>query len=96
MKKLKPDWNSYGAAPPTEEAINNALIIVDKLDRYKLVPDYVTADACGGVAIVWHREDQYIDFECDNSGDIYANCVKIGIHDVDYQIGVFRKALGII
>jgi len=71
MKNLHENWDSYGAEPPNEMAIDNAEIVLQKLYSDHILPDRILPSAEGGVAVSFIRKGVYADFECFNEGEIY-------------------------
>lgn len=72
LTTLGPDWDSYGAEPPNETAVDAAERILELLRTMSIPPTRVVASSEGGVAICFAEEDRYADFECFNDGDIAA------------------------
>jgi len=72
LRKLAPNWDSYGAEPPGQDALHRAHEVLEALDAMRFRPDRVAASAEGGVAIAFVREQRYADVECYNSGEILA------------------------
>ena len=50
MSKLKADWDSYGAEPPTRNAIQGSKKILDALAAKLILPSTIVASAEGGVS----------------------------------------------
>jgi hypothetical protein len=72
LRELAPNWDSYGAEPPAEDALQRAHEVIEALDAMRFRPDRVAASAEGGVAIAFVREGRYADVECFNSGEMLA------------------------
>jgi len=69
---LSPNWDSYGAEAPNEQARNTAKRVLTLLRSMSVPPTRIVASAEGGVGICFAREDLYADFECFNTGEIVA------------------------
>lgn len=99
FRELQRDWDSYGAEPPSDAAINNARRIVRVLweyeggSRIRLSPSVE-----GGVGIIFSSTGKkYADIECFNDGDILA-VMSEGTPDplvwtVDSSAESFRSAI---
>jgi hypothetical protein len=69
---LLPDWNSYGADPPSATAAEAAISAVRHLDDMELVPDRIVPSAEGGIGIAFRNGLKYADIEFFNNGEILA------------------------
>jgi hypothetical protein len=72
MAKLMPNWNSYGAAPPSRETRDRAAETLVSLQRLSFLPTKVVPSSEGGVTIFFIREDRYADIEFLNTGEMLA------------------------
>ncbi|HYM10162.1 MAG TPA: hypothetical protein VEU62_05505 [Bryobacterales bacterium] len=72
LSRLSPDWDSYGAEPPSHVAIAASRRILGALRRRAMLPTRILASAEGGVGICFVEGDRYAHIECLNSGDISA------------------------
>lgn len=61
LSRLPADWDSFGAAPISTEAIANARALLTDLSFQPLAPSYVpfhiAPDPRGGILIEWRRAD---------------------------------------
>ena len=71
LRKLKPNWNGEGAAPPNDLALDNALQVLEMVEDLVILD--VDPDAVGGVAIWVERPDGRVTWiSCLNSGKILS------------------------
>lgn len=74
MAGLKPDWDSYGADPPSRQAIDAAKSAL--LGAEETIPvNHVCPSASNGVALCWfsnNPEKRHADVEFFNNGDVIA------------------------
>ena len=73
LRHLETDWDSYGAEPPNEVALQLA---TDLISGCK--PSLVGASAEGGVCVSFFNDDRYGDIECFNTGEVLAATTKRG------------------
>ena len=98
MASLRRDWDSYGAEPPSTNAIENAREAIGELMKADIVPNAVVPSAEGGVGIVFVRFARYADVEFLNEGDILMSTyygeeapVVHGLASVAEVAGVIRR-----
>ena len=72
LRKLRADWDSYGAEPPNATAVSALRSILLQVPRVGLEPAKIAPSAEGGAAVCFVREDKYADVECFNNGDVLA------------------------
>lgn len=72
LANLGPNWDSYGAKAPNDEARNTAERVLTLLSALSVSPTRVVASSEGGVGICFVHEDRYADIECFNTGEIVA------------------------
>lgn len=72
MRDIAPNWDTYGAAPPTEAALTKAKTVMETLHSMNLRPSRIAASAEGGVAISFFDENRYSDIEMLNTDDVLA------------------------
>jgi hypothetical protein len=72
MSDLRPNWDTYGAEPPSDNSKYRAQSILAFLLQKKVVPTDIVASSEGGVAISFTSANNYADIECLNSGEILA------------------------
>jgi hypothetical protein len=72
MNKLLPNWNSYGAEPPSEESRARAMKVLAVLQEQSFPPTKVVPSSEGGIAICFIRDDRYADIEFLNTGENLA------------------------
>jgi hypothetical protein len=97
MGKLAPNWDSYGAQPPTAEARDCAREILILLQSQSFPPSTIVPSSEGGVAICFLESDKYADIECLNTGEILAVTYKGNdepyVWDVDLEDAAIRGAI---
>ena len=88
LRQLLPDWNGYGAAPPSEESLIISSRIFEEALETDLIPVKMVPSAEGGVALIFRgghvdqREEavvvrpKYADIEIGNDGSIVASTVN--------------------
>ena len=76
MLLLRPDWDSYGADPPSDAAISLARAALFALWEEHLPPSAVVASAEGGVGIIFVWPGRYADIEFLNDGDILVSSYR--------------------
>ena len=86
MASLERNWDSYGAEPPNDNAVQNATQVLDDLMKADILPNAVVPSAEGGVGIVFVRSARYADVEFLNEGEIlistyYGDGVPV-VHEV--------------
>jgi hypothetical protein len=72
LENLRPNWDSYGAEPPSARARNAAERILNLLESKSVCPTRIVPSSEGGVGICFVAGDRYADIECLNSGEILA------------------------
>jgi hypothetical protein len=74
FRELQRGWDSYGAEPPSDAAINNARRILRVLWEYEGGSQIrLSPSVEGGVGIIFSSiGKKYADIECFNDGDILA------------------------
>jgi hypothetical protein len=97
MTKIGPNWDSYDAEPPNQEARANAAEVLILLQEQALAPSTIVPSAEGGVAICFVRTGTYADIECLNTGEIlavtYAGNNEPDVWDVDQNSEAVRHAI---
>jgi hypothetical protein len=68
---LRPDWDSYGAEPPSAEVVEKLRNALDAIQAF-LPPHHICPSAQGGAAFCWFRSPKYADIEFLNDGEIMA------------------------
>jgi hypothetical protein len=76
LVKLRTGWDSYGSAPPSEEARRRAERVLDVLRTEEILPTAIAASAEGGVGICFVRGGDYADIEFLNTGEVLAIAYK--------------------
>jgi|SanBayMetagenome_1026888.scaffolds.fasta_scaffold42718_2 hypothetical protein len=72
LSNLPANWDSYGAEPPNNVALNWAREILKILFKMEFPPTRITASVENGVGISFICEHKYADIECFNKGNILA------------------------
>jgi hypothetical protein len=72
LRKLRVDWDSYGAEPPNALAVSALRRILLQVSQAGLEPTKIAPSAEGGAAVCFVHEDKYADVECFNNGDVLA------------------------
>lgn len=72
LAQLQDNWDSYGAEAPEEAAIGRMRRIINRIQRYNLVPSSIDASAEGGVCVSFRHGEKYADIECFNNGEVLA------------------------
>ena len=67
---LPSNWDSYGAKPPSQTAINRAVEYLSTLAQYKLVPNAVGPSPDGGVMLEFSIGSKYFLLDFYNDGDL--------------------------
>lgn len=82
--QLRENWDSYGAEPPSNIAIQNALSFVKTLDKQRLLVFFTAPGPNGEVLVELKENDKSIETTFDNNGTaLYAKfenaaCVEEG------------------
>jgi len=72
LQSLQRDWDSYGSAPPNDEAVNAALAVLRELSAAGMPAPRISPSVEEGVCISFRNGHLYADVECFNSGEIVA------------------------
>ena len=96
MASLRRDWDSYGAEPPSANAIDNARKALEKLKEADIVPNAVVPSAEGGVGIVFVRFARYADVEFLNEGDILMSTYYGEEASVVHELASIAEVTGVI
>lgn len=72
LSKLSTNWDSYGAEPPNDTALNWARETLKILSKIGFAPTRITPSVENGVGISFICGNKYADIECFNDGDIVA------------------------
>lgn len=95
FRDLERGWDSYGAEPPTNAAVENARRILRVLweseagARIRLSPSVE-----GGVSIVFKAsDDRYADLECFNDGEVLAITSDPGAEPIVWTVDIAADAL---
>jgi hypothetical protein len=97
LSHLRTNWDSYGAPPPNDAAIENATRILlqmhsPDLEKVKIVPS-----GEGGIGLCFKTRDRYADLETSNDGSIlgvrYAGMEAPILIPVDGSEGSIKAAL---
>lgn len=72
LSHLPIDWDSYGAEPPNNLALDWASQILEILSEIGFSPARITPSVENGVGISFISDNKYADIECFNEGDILA------------------------
>jgi len=72
FSRLKADWDSYGAEPPSATARESAAQLLGILRTSNLPPTRVVPSSEGGVGICFINGEAYADIESLNSGELLA------------------------
>jgi hypothetical protein len=68
MRHLPENWDGYGGAPPSAEAIDAALTFLRYCQAQMAVPDpYVTPTRAGGVLLEWEQGPHQLEVEFDGA-----------------------------
>lgn len=69
---LEPDWDTYGAPPPTGRAIAAASLALETLRALGTQPTAIRASAEGGAALCFLGEQKHVILEILNDGENYV------------------------
>lgn len=85
MRKLKKNWNSYGAEAPNALALRNARTFLEAADTYGLLPYRVAPTSMEGVCFTWRLPggDREVALEFYNSGKSYALLADDSTEEMD-------------
>lgn len=72
MSCLKANWDSYGAEPPNEVALDWARKTLEILSQKEFSPTQITPSVENGIGISFIHNNKYADIECFNEGEILA------------------------
>ena len=72
LRRLPPDWNDEGAAPPNAAALHAAAKVLECLSTAEMPKPDISASVEEGVCISFWRGDRYAHIECFNTGEIVA------------------------
>jgi hypothetical protein len=72
LKKLAPNWDSYGAEPPNPTAIRRLESLLELLPSVELTPTKIVPSVEGGAAVCFINGAKYADVECFNNGTLLA------------------------
>ncbi|MBI2435778.1 MAG: hypothetical protein HYV26_23225 [Candidatus Hydrogenedentes bacterium] len=69
MSTLTSGWDSYGAEPPSQQAITNARAFVALLESENILPVTVLPSSAGGVGITFEEQNlqAFVEFRNDGS-----------------------------
>lgn len=70
LEALRPNWDSYGAAPPVPASLDSCRNVLRQLRSVALVPATIVASAEGGAAVCFLEGARYSHIECLNSGEL--------------------------
>lgn len=70
MKRLRDNWDSYGAPSPNAVAISHAERVLKLLEANDLFPTRVLPSTEGGIGFCFVQGNRYADIECTNDGEI--------------------------
>jgi hypothetical protein len=68
ISRLEPDWDSYGAEPPSADAIRASREILEELAGAQILPSAVVPSAGGGVSIYFMTAGRTVYVESYNQG----------------------------
>ncbi len=72
LSSLPTNWDSYGAEPPNDIALNWTKEILSILFKIEFPPTRITPSVENGVGISFICDNKYADIECFNEGEILA------------------------
>jgi hypothetical protein len=70
MSGMEPDWDSYGAEPPSPGAIQSSREILNELAGALILPSAIVPSSEGGVSIYFMSGDRTAYIETDNDGSL--------------------------
>lgn len=70
MRKMRDNWNTYGAKAPNRKARFWSHRVLQVLSRFNFAPQSVSASSDEGVAIFFKYENRRASIECFNTGEI--------------------------
>jgi hypothetical protein len=98
--RRQPNWNSYGAPPPNDAAINLTRTVLRLLREDGMLPRQLTASAEGGLALCFIEKNRYAELEILNTGDIsasmyerFSDATPAVIMDVEPQPDALRNII---
>lgn len=80
LATLLPNWDSYGAEPPSPQAIQMAKTICQLAIALGKGPKRIAASVIGGVGMTWYEGETKIYTECCNDGSV---AVMVAPPDID-------------
>jgi hypothetical protein len=86
LASLPAGWNSYGAEPPSANAIASARSVVEQLAILGIQPTKVGASAQDGVIVCISSGIRYADVECYNTGEIVTTTREKGSEPIVSEI----------
>jgi hypothetical protein len=72
LESLQANWNTYGAAAPSAEAVKRASAALTVIQNAGYQPSMIVPSGEGGVAICFTSVSSYADIEFSNSGETLA------------------------
>lgn len=102
MENLPDDWDGQGARQPSIAAFGNAYLVIPLACAAGRLPDRVTPDVMGGVALYWFSAKKtdggasrkYAWMSCDNDGSL---CLLLSDRDSSFcQARDVPAGLGIV
>ena len=93
LRKLRVNWDSYGAEPPNAAAVSALRRILLQVSRVGLEPAKIAPSAEGGAAVCFVREGKYADVECFNNGDVLAVTSGDGRDPEVWEVGAVTDAI---
>ena len=70
FRDLKPNWDSYGAAPPSEIAIENCLKGLEDIDKRGFVPDWIETGSDNSIIMEVNVGDYFEEWDFYNDGEV--------------------------
>jgi len=72
LRSLTPNWDTYGAAPPSDRAIQDAQTALSALRLLGAQPSAIRPSAEGGIGICFTADNAYAHLEFLNDGEVHA------------------------
>lgn len=93
LSELDKNWNSYGAEPPSEDALREALRALQRTWATRM-PETVLPSVEGGVTLVYSTDaKKYAEIEFGNTGEIVAAFRRPGRQPRAWTV---RDGLGVV
>lgn len=99
LNRLKADWNSYGAVPPSATILQAASDLLAQIASYSIPAPSIVPTSDGSVQLEWHSNDMDIElrFRAPSRFGLYFEDALTGEEDeieLEYDLTPLQRALG--